>query len=124
MIPVKTISEEFVTLLQQVMTNVFPQAAVAGTKLPFIIYRRSNILNLNSKDSTYQMDCSFEIDIVTDTYYAGLEKLDVLLGLLQRNAITNPTLHYNISIDNVTELFDYEQGLFVQRVGCTVHTTR
>lgn len=124
MISVKTISEEFVTLLQQVMTNVFPQAAVAGTKLPFIIYRRSNILNLNSKDSVYQMDCSFEIDIVTENYSTGLEKLDTLLGLLQRNSITNPTLHYNINIDSVTELYDYEQGLYVQRVGCTVHTTR
>ena len=124
MISVKTISEEFLTLLQQVMTNVFPQAAVSGTKLPFIIYRRSNILNLNSKDSVYQMDCSFEIDIVTENYSIGLEKLDTLLGLLQRNSITNPSLHYNINIDSVTELYDYEQGLYVQRVGCTIHTTR
>ena len=115
---------EFVSLLTKVVSNVFPQAAVAGTKLPFIIYRRNTISNLNSKDSVYQSDISFDIDIVTESYMDGLEYLDSLLNKLQRVSIDNPTYNYRITIDSVADMFDEQQELFIQRVGCTLQVSR
>lgn len=124
MISIKTSTMEFVSLLTKVVTNVFPQAAVAGTKLPFIIYRRNTISNLNSKDSVYQSDISFDIDIVTESYMDGLEYLDSLLNKLQRVSIDNPTYNYRITIDSVADMFDEQQELFIQRIGCTLQVSR
>lgn len=124
MISIKTSTMEFVSLLTKVVTNVFPQAAVAGTKLPFIIYRRNTISNLNSKDSIYQSDISFDIDIVTESYMDGLEYLDSLLNKLQRVSIDNPTYNYRITIDSVADMFDEQQELFIQRIGCTLQVSR
>ena len=124
MISIKTSTMEFVSLLTKVVSNVFPQAAVAGTKLPFIIYRRNTISNLNSKDSVYQSDISFDIDIVTESYMDGLEYLDSLLNKLQRVSIDNPTYNYRITIDSVADMFDEQQELFIQRVGCTLQVSR
>lgn len=124
MISIKTSTTEFVSLLTKVVTNVFPQAAVAGTTIPFIIYRRNNITNLNSKDSIYQSDISFDIDIVTESYIDGLDYLDSLLNNLQRVAIDNPTYKYRITIDSVADMFDEQQELFIQRVGCALQVSR
>lgn len=124
MISIKTSTMEFVSLLTKVVSNVFPQAAVAGTKLPFIIYRRNTISNRNSKDSVYQSDISFDIDIVTESYIDGLDYLDSLLDNLQRVAIDNPTYNYRITIDSVADMFDEQQELFIQRVGCTLQVSR
>lgn len=124
MISIKTSTMEFVSLLTKVVSNVFPQAAVAGTKLPFIIYRRNTISNLNSKDSIYQSDISFDIDIVTESYMDGLEYLDSLLNKLQRVSIDNPTYNYRITIDSVADMFDEQQELFIQRIGCTLQVSR
>lgn len=124
MISIKTSTMEFVSLLTKVVSNVFPQAAVAGTKLPFIIYRRNTISNLNSKDSVYQSDISFDIDIVTESYMDGLEYLDSLLNKLQRVSIDNPTYNYRITIDSVADMFDEQQELFIQRIGCTLQVSR
>lgn len=124
MISIKTSTMEFVSLLTKVVTNVFPQAAVAGTKIPFIIYRRNTISNLNSKDSIYQSDIAFDIDIVTESYMDGLEYLDSLLDKLQRVSIDNPTYTYRITIDSVADMFDEQQELFIQRVGCTLQVSR
>lgn len=122
MIKIVEITLDFVALISTNthITGIFPQAAVAGTKLPFIIYRRNNINDHASKDGIHRRDVTFDIDIITNTYTSGLEVLDELTAILYGKQFVNPHYGYDVKVDNITESLDTEQELFIQTITCTI----
>lgn len=102
------------SLLQTITTRVYPLCAVAGTKIPFIIYRRTNSQPLSfTKDGMSGIRMSFDIELVTESYTDGLTLLDALhVALVHR--------YPEFQIVNTGELFDSDQNLYIQQISITI----
>lgn len=107
-------TEEVTSILNTITNNVFPLCAVEGTKIPFIIYRRTGTQTLTlTKDGMNGTEMSFDVDVVTERYSMGLTLLDALHKTLRSK-------FPNIVIQNSSELFDDQQNLYIQQISFTI----
>jgi hypothetical protein len=125
MIKIKTITEDLVMFINGIMSstgrtlNLYPGAAFEGTKIPFMIYRRSNIDDLVSKDGLCNRNLTFDIDIVTNNYNDGVEILDDISEAFYGSSFTG-TYTYDVKIFSIMESVDAESGLFIQTITVTI----
>ena len=90
MVEIAEVTKEIYTMLADIHKNVFPIVATEGTSLPFIVFDRSNAYDTGTKDGN-QLELSYNIRIVTATYFDGLKLLDDIRRALRYSAL-KPTL--------------------------------
>lgn len=62
--------------------RVFPLVATEGTNLPFAVFERTGY-NRNTKDGGI-LEVTFEVRIVSNTYFEGLQIADTVIDTLER----------------------------------------
>lgn len=125
MITLKTITEDMLTFVNGCLLshnrniNVYPQAAVEGTKVPFIIYHRTNIDDMVTKDGLSNRKVSYDIDIVTNDYITGVEIVDELTEAFYYGQLQGQR-GYDRKVNNIVEMVDAENNLFIQTISITI----
>jgi hypothetical protein len=111
--PITTATRWLTEQLKTHFDRVYPLCAVAGTDVPFIIYRRVGAMDrVATKDGWSGTEISYEVEVVTDTYKDGLELLDDVIY----NLVHNSTDQHQVVISNTSELFDDQQNLYIQQI--------
>lgn len=90
MVEIAEVTKQIYSLLSEVHNNVFPIVATEGANLPFIVFERSNAYDTGTKDGN-QLELSFNIRIVTATYFEGLTLVDDIRRKLRKSEL-KPTL--------------------------------
>lgn len=90
MVEIAEVTKDIYTILAGVHRDVFPIVATEGANLPFIVFERSNAYDVGTKDGN-QLEISYNIRIVTATYFDGLKMLDKIRGELRKSEL-KPTL--------------------------------
>ena len=73
MIDSLNIGKYIYSVLKETDVEVYPLVADNDAKFPFIVYKRNNLVSNGCKDGYYEDVVSYEVVIVTDTYYKGIE---------------------------------------------------
>jgi hypothetical protein len=72
-------------LISEITPNVFPLIAEAGTKFPFIAYRRSSIQTSDTKDRyNYSEIAYIELAIYANDYQSGISLAERVKAKLER----------------------------------------
>ena len=90
MVEIAEVTKQIYSTLTEVHNNVFPIVATEGANLPFIVFDRSNAYDTGTKDGN-QLELSYNIRIVTATYFEGLTLVDNIRRALRHSAL-KPTL--------------------------------
>jgi len=90
MVEIAEVTKQIYSTLSEVHNNVFPIVATEGANLPFIVFDRSNAYDTGTKDGN-QLELSFNIRIVTSTYFEGLTLVDDIRRKLRKSEL-KPTL--------------------------------
>lgn len=120
MISIADITEDITTTLKSVSevgNRVFPIVATEGTAYPFIVYERTGTSVRGTKDGYADLAVTFNVRIVSATYFEGLQILDKVVAKLERPE----SLHgigYNIRLDGSNE--EYTDNCFVQTLTFTI----
>ena len=101
MIEIYKVTNDLVTALKTVMTNVFPMLAPQGTSLPFIIYQHTGFNPEGSKDGEYEATTTFNITIITGDYSSGLQYVDAVRRAI--NGITSDYYTYEHTVLGASE---------------------
>lgn len=110
MVDIAEVTEQLYSTLTDVYKNVFPIVATEGANLPFIVFERSNAFDVGTKDGN-QLELSFNIRVVTATYFDGLKLLDKIRYRLRRSEL-KPTL------TSATE--EYTNDGYVQTISISI----
>ena len=110
MVEILEVTKQIYSLLSDVHKNVFPIVATEGANLPFIVFERSNAYDVGTKDGN-QLKLSFNIRVVTATYFDGLTLVDKIRSALRHSAL-KPTL------TSATE--EYTNDGYVQTISISI----
>jgi len=72
MIDTLNIGKYIYSALKFTNVDVYPLIADNDAKFPFIIYKRNSMVSSGCKDGYYEDEVSFEVNIITDTYFKGV----------------------------------------------------
>jgi len=72
MIDTLNIGKYIYSVLKFTDVEVYPLVADNDAKFPFIVYKRIGMATSGCKDGYYEDEVTFEIAIVTDTYFRGV----------------------------------------------------
>lgn len=81
---VREMTETVYNVLKQVETNTYPLVATEGTSLPFVVFERTGMYDQPTKDGG-DTEFSFDVRIVTATYFDGLTLADNIRNELRHN---------------------------------------
>ena len=73
------------TLLEgvtEVGGRVYPIVATEGTSYPYIVYHRTDVDVMQTKDGMGIESATFQVDVVTADYTSGLQLADKVLDLM------------------------------------------
>ena len=110
MVEIAELTKQIYSTLTEVLNNVFPIVATEGANLPFIVFDRSNAYDVGTKDGN-QLELSFNIRIVTATYFEGLTLVDDIRRKLRKSEL-KPTL------TSATE--EYTNDGYVQTISISI----
>ena len=100
------------TLLQgvaEVEDRIYPIVATEGTGYPYIVYQRTGVDMMQSKDGMEVESATYDVSIVTGEYSEGLALVDRVIDLLNGNMAFAP--------GNVSE--SYVDDSYIQSINCT-----
>ena len=98
-----------------VKNRIYPLIAEQETKLPFVIYYRTNIISNGSKDGYTEDSITFNITTVSADYKGSLDIANRLRQIIEKRKIetTDLTL-YNVRLISIDE--SYEDNAYVQKL--------
>ena len=119
MIKIAEITEDITTTLKtitEVGGRVFPIVATEGTAYPFMVYERTATTVQETKDGFVDLAATFNVRIVTATYFEGLTILDKVLAKLEHPE-SRHGISFNVKLQGASESYD---DCFVQTVTFSV----
>ena len=103
------------TLKQIDGVGVYPLVAENGTKYPFLVYRRNNLISSSNKDGYFEDTVDVEITIVTDKYSKGVEIATEVRKLLEVPEVSfDDMLISETAVTMAAE--EYSDNAFIQRM--------
>ena len=120
---IKTLLLSNEQLKSYIEDKVYPLIADTSTTYPFIIYRRSAIVNSSTKDDADE-SVNVEIYIVSDTYEKSISIAELVRSTLEHRKGNFEDDFYidDIIITDASE--SYEGDAFVQAITITIQTQK
>lgn len=115
MIDTLNIGKYIYSVLKFTDVEVYPLVADNDAKFPFIVYKRIDMATSGCKNGYYEDEVAFEIAIVTDTYFKGVQIANDVRGLLERQYVTFENMEISDTvITNASE--EYSNNAYVQKI--------
>ena len=115
MIDSLNIGKYIYSVLKETDVEVYPLVADNDAKFPFIVYKRNNLVSNGCKDGYYEDVVSYEVVIVTDTYYKGIEIANQVKALLERQSATYQDMDISDTIITMASE-EYSNNAFMQKI--------
>lgn len=101
------------TELQTLGVKIYPLIADNDAKFPFIVYKRSGLTSMTTKDGIYQDNVTIEIKIVADKYSTSIQIANIVRDLLQKPYAVFGTMEIDdVSISFANE--DFIENAYIQ----------
>lgn len=100
---------------ENISCKIYPLVADNDAKIPFIVYRRSNLSSNNTKDGLIEDDVTIEIIVVSDKYSESLSIATAIRKTLERQSV----VYDNLLIENGVLTFateEFSNNNFIQRL--------
>lgn len=102
-------------LNKMVKNRIYPLIAEQETKLPFVIYYRTNIISNGSKDGYIEDSVTFTVTAVSADYRGSLDIANRLRQIIEKRKIESTDLTlYNIKLTSIDESF--EDNAYIQKL--------
>ena len=110
-------------ITDRVNKKIYPLIADDNTSFPFIVYRRSGILEHETKDKMYGESVEVELVIVTDRYDESIVLAEMIKDIFEstRGIIENIDIR-KIQITDAEE--EYSDNAFVQKLTLKINTNK
>lgn len=83
MIKLTEITQDIYNALKRVNgLSVYPIVATEGTRYPYCVFERNSVLPHSTKDGIRSFDVTFNITVVSSTYFEGLKLADEVIETL------------------------------------------
>ena len=115
MIDTLNIGKYIYSVLRGTNVDVYPLIADNDAKFPFIVYKRENLVSNGCKDGYYEDQVIVEINVVTDTYYKGIEIASQIRKLLEVQSVTYDGMEIS-DARIVLSSEEYTNNAFVQKI--------
>ena len=116
MIDTLNIGKYIYSVLSQIEgVKSYPLVADNDAKFPFIVYKRNDLASSGCKDGYYEDDVFFEVNIITDTYFKGIEIANTVRRLLEVQYVTFEDMDIrNTVITMASE--EYSNNAYIQKI--------
>ena len=91
---------------------VYPLIAENGAQCPFFVYRRDSLSSSFCKDGLYEDILGVTITIVTDSYYSGVSKAQLVREKLTIRNFEYEDMLINSQLDTASE--SYAENEYIQ----------
>ena len=116
MIDTLNIGKYIYSVLSQIEgVKSYPLVADNDAKFPFVVYKRNDLASSGCKDGYYEDDVFFEVNIITDTYFKGIEIANTVRRLLEVQYVTFEDMDIrNTVITMASE--EYSNNAYIQKI--------
>lgn len=123
MIDTLNIGKYIYSVLSQIEgVKSYPLVADNDAKFPFIVYKRNDLASSGCKDGYYEDDVFFEVNIITDTYFKGIEIANTVRRLLEVQYVTFEDMDIRNTIITMASE-EFNNNAYIQKIifQCTIN---